>query len=148
MAIDVRGKGQRGEREAAALLTLWALPVTMAAGVDDISFERNLIQSRCGGYDVVGLEWLALEVKRHENLQVPAWWRQTLRQAGPGQVPFLMWRQNRTAWRFRLKLPATHCGYVVDWGMVLDLDLENAKTWFQHELWFRLRGPGDSAIME
>lgn len=140
MGINVRQKGQRGEREASVLLQEWAEPVTRAMGVSEIALHRNLDQSRVGGYDLLGLDWLALEVKRHENLQVSQWWKQTVRQANADQIPFLMYRQNRTPWRFRVQVQTAHfglrpttCGH-----LVVDMDADNARHWFQHELYCRL----------
>ena len=137
-----RGKGARGEREAKALVLGWAEPVYRHAGVEPPTLERNLMQSRSGGFDLVGIPWLALEVKRQENPQLPAWWRQTVRQSGEGQVPFLMWRGNRQSWRFRVLVNcahgAPHCG---QWGITalpVDMDSEAAKAWFQAEVWWRL----------
>jgi hypothetical protein len=119
-------------------------PVTEAAGLPPVELTRNLTQTREGGYDVVGLDWLALEVKRHENLQVSQWWKQTLRQARPDQVPMLMYRQNRTPWRFRVLGTTAHyspCGQFSGTTdrLTLDLSSEEAKRWFQVEFWVRLR---------
>jgi len=139
--VNIRNKGQRGEREAASMIEAWALPVTTAAGCNPVVMERNLVQTREGGYDLLGLDWLALEVKRHENLQVSTWWKQTTKQAKPGQTPFLMCRQNRTPWRFRIKIVATHqyCGLAGVSTLVVDLAPTDAQVWFQTELWIRLQ---------
>lgn len=138
-----RGKGQRGEREAATVFAEWSLPVCDYMGEAGIELKRNLMQSRQGGYDLVGLDWLALEVKRHETLSVGAWWTQTLKQAGPGQIPVLMYRQNRTPWRFRVRLKSAHfapCGqFSTTSELVADLVADQAKLWYQHELYIRLK---------
>jgi len=131
-----RNKGQRGEREALGLIAGWLLEV---APDQCPELKRNLMQSREGGHDLVGLDWLAIEVKRQEALAVGSWWKQTVRQAGADKVPFLMWRQNRTPWRFRVRLSALHgltptCGQSV---VVCDLDQEAAKLWLQHEFYWR-----------
>lgn len=144
--VNVRQKGQRGEREAASLVMSWALEVTDYVGAEAVELKRNLMQSRQGGYDLVGLEWLALEVKRHESLAgLPGWWRQTVKQAKPGQTPFLMYRQNRTPWRFRLEVQAaiySPCGHSGLCPMVADVSEAEAKRWFQTALWVRLTGAG------
>lgn len=139
--LNVRTKGQTGEREAAALVGEWAKPVTDAIGCGPVTLTRNLVQSRQGGYDLVGLDWLALEVKRHETLQLNQWWSQTLRQAGPGQLPVLMYRKNRTPWRFRALVTTAHYGPIASAacpGITVDMDVEAARLWFQTELWVRL----------
>lgn len=144
-----RNKGQRGEREAAALLMGWAKDVVEAVRslpdgaerlLDDVVLVRNLMQSRAGGYDIDGLPWLALEVKRHETLSVPAWWRQTLDQTGKGQVACLMYRMNRTQWRFKVRVMVGHYGERQTGVSSLDVEMsiDEAKKWFQSELYYRL----------
>ena len=145
MGVNIRSKGQRGEREAAGFIMQWAEEVTIGHGLASIELTRNLQQARAGGYDLVGIDWLALEIKRHENLQVSQWWKQAVRQAGPGQIPLLMYRQNRTPWRFRVTLTAAHyapCGHSGTSRLTVDMDAEQTKAWFQHELWVRLNGKG------
>ena len=131
-----KNKGANGERELRDLLEAWAAPVCRHYGVDNIELERTAAaQSRAGGYDLSGLDWLAIEVKRVEQLAVAAWWRQTLSQTKEGQLPFLAWRQNRKPWHFRVLVP---------WHgvqLVAQLDADNAKRWFQYELSARLQQP-------
>lgn len=144
MAINVRNKGQRGERESIGLIESWSRPVTQALGHPDLVLTRNLVQSRSGGYDILGLDWLALEVKRHETLSIPQWWRQTIKQAGPDQVPLLMYRQNRSKWKFRVRLNAAHyapCGHSGVSQLIADLEEAEASRWFQFELFVRLSAP-------
>lgn len=94
-----RSKGQRGEREAIAILQPVIDEMFLAAGTAPPPLKRNLMQSMSGGYDVVGLEWLALEIKRQEKSNIKAWWKQTIEQAQSEQTPVLMYRQNRAKWR-------------------------------------------------
>ena len=139
--VNVRSKGQRGEREAASLIMAWAEEVTEYLGTAGVELKRNLMQSRQGGYDLVGLDWLALEVKRHESLaQISQWWKQAVAQAGPGQVPFLMYRQNRSPWRFRVELTCLHAGPCGNGSqkLVVDLSEKEACNWFKGELYWRL----------
>lgn len=135
--VNIRAKGQRGEYEAIRLFSAWAEPVTGHLGRPSLEMERNLVQTRGGGYDVTGVHWLALEVKRQENLAVPSWWRQAVRQATGSQIPVLMWRQSRRPWQFRIRVEVLHRPSSVS---VLDVDLaeEQAKEWFQRELYTRL----------
>lgn len=140
-----RDKGQRGEREFACLIQEWSAPVIALVGnAEAIELRRNLMQSREGGHDLVGIPWLAVEVKRQENLALPAWWRQTVEQAERvGAIPFLAYRQNRCPWRFRLRLVSAHYGPAGGGTqpLVVDLDTESACLWFQGELYWRLK-PG------
>lgn len=97
-----RDKGQRAERQVIKLLQPVVDKVYLEGGLEGVtpSLERNLMQSNKGGYDIVGLEWLALEVKHQETLQVDQWWDQAKRQAGgSGKVPVLIYKKNNVKWR-------------------------------------------------
>lgn len=93
-----RDKGQRGEREVYHILQPIVNEVYAEHGEVPPLLQRNQNQSRSGGYDIVGLDWLALEVKRQETLEINAWWKQTLRQCRDDQEPVLMYRQNNKKW--------------------------------------------------
>ena len=88
MSRMAKNKGANAEREVAKL-------IFEGTGVEVV---RNLEQTRGGGYDLVGIDFLAIEVKRQETLCLPAWWRQTLKQAGNDKIPVLVYRQNRKPW--------------------------------------------------
>lgn len=94
MAKFSREKGKRGEREVVHILQA---VVNEVYGEKAPRIQRNTLQSDKGGYDLVGLEDFAIEVKRHEKLNVKAWWKQTLRQA-KGKFPVLFYRQNSVPW--------------------------------------------------
>jgi len=95
-------KGSNGEREVIKLLQPVVNRAYAKAGLEPPALERNLTQSRGGGYDIVGLEWLALEIKRQENLNISNWWVQCRVQCKKNQVPVLMFRQNRTKWKVKM----------------------------------------------
>lgn len=103
-----RNKGQRAEREVVKLLQ----PVVIAAwnkvGRDGPapSLERNLMQAHKGGHDLLGLDWLALEVKHQEQFTIASWWQQTKEQAAKATQllnievePVLFYRKNNVQWR-------------------------------------------------
>lgn len=90
-----REKGKRGEREVARIIQD---VVNEVFGENAPRIQRNTLQSDKGGFDLVGLEDFAIEVKRHEKLNVKAWWRQTVKQAGKDKLPVLFYRQNNTPW--------------------------------------------------
>ncbi len=100
-------KGKNGEREVAQLLTGIAITAMRELGKpeDEVlrmvgSIQRNQNQSAVGGSDLSNTFGLAIEIKRHETLQVEAWWRQTVEQAQRNsEVPVLLYRQNNKAWR-------------------------------------------------
>ena len=127
-------KGKRAEREMVKILQpvvarAWATVGGMPATCPVLS--RNLVQSRQGGYDLVGLDWLALEVKHHETLKVKDWWSQTLRQSRTDQTPVLVYKQNNVKWR------AMVWGYVPAGPLrvrcPVDIDLESFLLWFEHQ---------------
>ena len=128
-------KGKRAEREMVKILQpvvakAWATVGGMPATCPVLS--RNLVQSRQGGYDLVGLDWLALEVKHHETLKVRDWWIQALRQARTDQTPVLVYKQNNVKWR------AMVWGYVPAGAKRIrcpvDIDLESFLLWFEHRV--------------
>ena len=104
MAINGKVKGASGEREAISVLQPIVTTIYTGYGLEPPVLERNLEQTRGGGYDINGLPWLALEIKRVEVLALDKWWRQTTKQAAPDQVPCLMYRQNRKPWRYQIPM--------------------------------------------
>ena len=84
MSRASRQKGQRGEREICNLLA------ERLGG----EFKRNLMQTAEGGYDVLGLDDYAIEVKFQERLCLEKWWKQTVEQAN-GKKPVLIFRKRR-----------------------------------------------------
>lgn len=133
MGKMARQKGARGEREAKQVLIEILAPLYARYQQDPPRIERNLMQNRSGGYDLVGLDWLALEVKRREKVELREWWEQTLRQTQEGQIPLLMWKQNYRPWRFRTRLWAVRTG-----ALTVDLDRENFEMWLRSECSWRL----------
>lgn len=128
-----KSKGASGEREAAALLALWAAEVGFK-----VDPSRNLEQVRGGGYDLNGVPGLGIEVKRVEAPNLTGWWRQALRQAdADGTTPFLMHRQNRRPWRFRVRSHVAIYGSCEAGAVAVDMDLDiaQAKVWFQYYVW-------------
>lgn len=112
MTINVRAKGQTGEREVVDLLNGIIYRVMKEMGYPEAeclkgasSAQRNQNQSAVGGCDISNAFGLAIEVKRQETLSVPAWWRQTVKSAETNnEVPVLMYRQNRKPWHIRTRV--------------------------------------------
>ncbi len=100
MGIHVVNKGKQGERESIKFLQPTVDQVYAHLGLDAPQLFRNQNQSALGGYDIDGLPWLALEIKRQEQLSINAWWKQVNKACAEGQVPVVMFRQNRKKWRF------------------------------------------------
>ena len=101
-------KGKRAEREIINLLQ----PIVdkiygMYPLIGTAPFlQRNTLQSDRGGFDIVGLDWFAPEVKFQEQLAVNSWWEQTVRQTAQNQTPVLFYRKSRQKWRVVMKLYA------------------------------------------
>lgn len=95
-------KGKRGEQEAVKVLQPTVDKVYEARGLEPVRLYRNKNQSDQGGFDVDGIDWMALEIKRQENLNLNNWWKQAVRQASVDQVPVLMYRQNNKKWRVQM----------------------------------------------
>lgn len=128
MAKASRDKGARGEREVIDILQPIVDNAYRAAGLQPPCLKRtSSMQADGGGCDVHGIDWLALEVKRCETLQLEAWWRQCLAQAKPGQMPVLVYRQNSRQWRARLWLQAA----VTNTTVVADLSIADFCSYFE-----------------
>ncbi len=66
--------------------------------------KRNLSQTRDSGYDVTGLEPLAIEIKDHKTLNVNAWWVQTTDNAVGDLIPVLIYHIPNTS-KWLVKVP-------------------------------------------
>lgn len=131
--INSRSKGQRGEREVVKILQAAADEVYGYFNEEPPFFERNQMQSNNGGYDIIGLDWLAPEVKHCETLQLEKWWKQTLRQCGKNQTPVLFYRKSHVKWRVRM------FGYfIIDKTTrrkyVADISLDDFSEWFKFKM--------------
>lgn len=121
-------KGKSGEREVIAYLQPIVTDVYEAHGLEVPVLERNLMQSARGGYDIEGLDWLALEVKRHEQPNVEAFWEQTLKQAGTKRVPVLWYRRNGGKWHVVMYVQ-------LGWRTVrATVDIADFLVWFRNKL--------------
>ena len=127
-----RDKGQRAERAAVKLLQPIINHVFQTVGKEPPQLERNLMQSHKGGHDIIGLDWLALEIKHQETLHINAWWEQTKQQAGKLKEPILMYKQNNVKWRVMLY------GYIPSKAEYLqcpvDICLEDFLVYFERRV--------------
>lgn len=123
-----RTKGHDAEREIVKLLA------------DLAPLKRNLQQTQEGGYDLIGLDFLALEIKRCESLQIEAWWKQTLRQARCGQTPVLLYRQNRKPWQ------AVMMAKIENTDVRATISFEDFRSWLTKRLATPLSAPNESAL--
>lgn len=99
--INSRAKGKSGERELIGELKRVLPELTDA-------LERNLEQTRDGGYDIAGMDGWAPEVKRYSKIlpaDIESFWEQTTTQARNDQRrPVLFMREDRREWRARVRL--------------------------------------------
>jgi len=114
--MNPRTKGAAGERQAAEWLKInFNL---------EIAPKRNLEQVRSGGYDLVGFEPFAFEIKRCQTLSLRHWWLQVVSAVGRDNlIPVVMYRRNREAWQFLVS--ATTIG--LDKGFINLQQLEFVK---------------------
>lgn len=131
-----RQKGHNGEREVVRWLTELAAPVCHTVGSPVPLFERNINQSRDGGYDVKGLEWLAVEVKRVETEFQPKWWLQVIKSKEDRQLACLLFRRNRMRWRAMVQIPTEIGGRLITFDATLDQ--VQFEAWFRWQLFSRL----------
>ena len=116
-------KGKSGEREVANLLRSALDSIRADLGLPPVDICRNLVQSRSGGCDLLGVDGYAVEVKRVENSTpgaIAGWWSQACRQATEaGSEPALCFRRNREAWKVMVQ------GTVAGIEMPVVITLEN-----------------------
>lgn len=141
MGINVRTKGAEGEREVAKILNDIVNLQRKNLGfpqlnVEDYYFQRNQNQSAVGGDDLTSPMPLSFEVKRQEQLSVNTWWKQCVASSErTGNVPILIYRQNRKPWRIRMiaDVPLNVGSYSAHvQGVVVEMDLDSFKQWFTH----------------
>lgn len=136
-AIGRRNKGKQGEREVVALLQPCLDEVYGGLKLAVPRLERNLLQSSNGGYDITGLDYFALEVKRQETdapAAVQGWWEQTCHQAKEGnREPVLFYRKNGRPWRVRCYAQLKAGGQ--SFGIPADMDAAHWLLYFKWKLY-------------
>lgn len=150
--VNIRNKGFNGEREVATLLNGLLMEVMRELGFPEdkiktaaTTIQRNQNQSAVGGADLSNAFGLAIEIKRHENLSgFNGWWRQCEAAATRnGEVPVLLYRQNRSAWQcatlLELDCPAGQ-GKMVR----AEIDFATFKQWFKD--WVKVKLQQGEAI--
>lgn len=132
MGINIRTKGQEGEREVARAMNSIVESVLTKHGIalpDKPIVQRNQNQSAVGGSDLTNPFHLAIEVKRQEALSVNTWWKQCCAAAvADGAIPVLVYRRNKQAWSvvLRVDVPVGDGAHVsniraqIDWGDFLE----------------------------
>jgi len=134
MGLMGLNKGKRGEREVVKLLQPVIDKQYKLLGLVSPELNRNLMQAKSGGHDLVGLDWLSLEVKYQEQNNVNQWWEQTTRQADQsGGIPVLFYRKNHVKWRVRMK--ADVCADEFEHvPLIVDIAVDDFLRWFECKL--------------
>lgn len=141
MNINIRQKGQTGEREIASMLNFIVYSVMKEMDFPEEEclkgmqrIQRNQLQTAIGGNDLTDCFGFSIEVKRQEQLAVATWWNQCVAAAERNnETPVLIYRQNRKAWRVRA------VGMVGEVSGVVEFDIEMFKEIFKQRvmLWLR-----------
>ncbi len=118
-------KGMRGEYEVAALMQKVKDEVAVRLGKEAFNtrIERNLEQTRGGGYDLVGCFKFAMEVKFQEQFAFDDWWHQAVTQCPEGMIPVLIYRKANVKFRVRMFTIAEVAGKRVK--VLSDIDLNS-----------------------
>jgi len=102
--INIRAKGQNGERELAKWLQMnFNLEHCPQRCLEQVRFGQNTSILNQQGYDLIGFEPFAVEVKRQESLVKRTWWRQckiAADRCSTEKIPVVAYRQNRKKWKF------------------------------------------------
>lgn len=135
MPINIRSKGQSGEREVADQLNLIILTVLKELDIpipEKAIIQRNQNQSAVGGSDLSNTFGLAIEIKRHETLSINTWWRQCVTSAERNnEIPVLIFRQNRKAWRVVMN------GWI-NINSSKQVGIRSEFSWDEFQYWFYL----------
>lgn len=126
-----KAKGYRGEIEVKEILEGIVSEVYGRAGIAPPELSRSP-----HGRDLVGLPWIAVEVKRVERdnpFMLSSWWNQAKEQAGLNREPVLFYRMNSRPWNIRM------FGYLAGTGTSrircpVDIGLEAFSAWFRIRL--------------
>lgn len=144
MSRMARNKGKRGERMVIDWLQPIVDEVCVQLGVKQVLLQRNTVQSDRGGSDIVGLPWLAAEVKNCESngpAQLDKWWDQTEQQARDWSTqtqmltPVLFYTSNHRPIRVRMK-GALWCEHVhtIYGAALVDVSAEAFENYFRMRL--------------
>lgn len=145
--INIRDKGQNGEREIAQLMNGIVILAMKELGFPQdkitaaaLSIQRNQNQSAVGGNDLSNTWGLSIEIKRQEQLSINSWWAQCVAAAGRNlEHPVLLFKQNHRPWRCitmgGLRLPG---GEQIMLERV-EIDYHAFQKWFRNWVLTKLR---------
>ena len=134
MSINIRQKGQEGEREIQRLLEPIVRKVLERNGIplpEKAIVQRNQNQSAVGGSDLTNTFGLCIEVKRQEQLSINTWWAQCTKAAKDNnEWPVLLYRQNCKKWRC-VTLVWLHLPAGAQRQVRAEIDMDSFLAWFE-----------------
>lgn len=135
MGINIRTKGQEGEREVARAMNSIVESVLQKHEIkipEKPIVQRNQNQSAVGGSDLQNPFRLAVEVKRQEALSINTWWKQCCTSAiADGAIPVLLFRQNgNRSWRCILRVDVPLGDGVHVTGIRAEISWDDFLQWF------------------
>lgn len=129
--INVRAKGQRGEREVVDILQGIVTEIRQSYRLAPVLVQRNQNQSWQGGPDLHGLDGFAIEVKYQEQDWNNAWWIQTVEQGEKFKgVPILFYRRNGAKWQVKMRVYVNTPRDMDQIEMDVTVNLEDFISWF------------------
>jgi Holliday junction resolvase len=90
--INSKAKGANGEREISRLIREYGYDV-----------RRGQQYNGLEGEDVVGLDYIHIEVKRVEQLNIDKAMEQSIKDSKSGQIPAVFHRKNNKKWKVTLE---------------------------------------------
>ena len=130
--INRKNKGGAGERHVIKLLQPVIDNIFLLADELDQNdipiLNRNLDQVRDGGNDIIGVDFLAIEVKNQATINLSKWFDQTKEQASKNQEPVLIYKV-KGKWRVMM-FGLIPCGKKSIRTNV-DIDMSAFIVWFE-----------------
>ena len=136
--VNIRQKGQSGEREVAKIMNKIVAKVRRDLGLPqyaliDELFQRNQNQSAVGGSDLSCPMPLEIEIKRQEQLSINTWWKQCVASAArTNGIPILIFRQSRQKWRIMMNANLVVTDSVTIGPLRAEIDLPTFEFWFKN----------------
>jgi hypothetical protein len=132
-----RNKGANAEREIVRMLQPIVDKIYKVYDMEEIPLlERNTLQCNKGGSDIAGLEWMALEIKRQETLDLDKWWEQSRAATKKGQTTILLYRQNGRKWRCQTHGALIYGNDIASGHSIIrvDFNIEDFLDWFANKV--------------
>lgn len=130
-------KGASGEREVLAAFRDIMRNVEEGLKVDGLEIvgrsdfaARKRIEKGVSNRDLGNIPLISIEIKRQENLQLSKAWDQAVRQADQGELPVLIYRYNREAWRVRTWVALTTPAAAIDSYVIGELSLPDFLAYY------------------